>query len=318
MFSKGKGGRYTLDKDGGSYLLNGKGVAAPGKYFPDIAHEFVVDFITRHKEEPFFVFYPMPHVHGPILPTPESKPGADAKQLYTDNIVYMDKLVGRLMSDLDKLGLRKKTVVLFTGDNGTALLGVDSGSAINGRMVSGHKGSMLEGGSRVPLIVSCPGTTPAGRTIPDLVDFSDFFVTFAALAGASLPAGVELDGKSFAAQIKGEKGTPRDWVYVELNGNSYVRNDRYKLTNAGNLFDLADAPFVEKEIPKESDDETSKLARAELQKVLDTHVAGGPEKITGRKADKKLRKQEKRERRDGPETSPAVPSVPPVSGSSGT
>jgi hypothetical protein len=77
----------------------------------------------------------------------------------------------------------------------------------------------------------------------DLVDFSDFFVTFADLGGAKPPAGVKLDGKSFAAQLKGEKGSPREYVYVELNGKSFVRDSQYKLTNDGHLFDLKNAPF---------------------------------------------------------------------------
>jgi len=63
----------------------------------------------------------------------------------------------------------------------------------------------------VPCIVSWPGTTPAGQVKTDLLDYSDFFVTFAALAGASLAAGVKLDGHSFLPQIQGQPGLPRGW-----------------------------------------------------------------------------------------------------------
>ena len=132
---------------------------------------------------------------------------------------------------------------------------------------------MLEGGSRVPLIANWPGTTPAGKVNHDLTDFSDFFATFAELGGAKLPEGVKLDSHSFAAQIKGEKGTPREWVYVELNGASYVRDARFKLTGKGELFDLAEAPIKEIPIAKDTKDAVAIAARKTLQKVLSEHPA---------------------------------------------
>lgn len=135
---------------------------------------------------------------------------------------------------------------------------------------------MLEGGSHVPLIVNWQGTTSAGKVNHDLTDFSDFFPTLAQLGGAALPAGLTIDGQSFAPQIKGEKGQPREWVYVELNGKSYVRNGRYKLTNDGGLFDLKDAPFREIPVPGDTTDAEAVAARQRLREILDQHpVAPG-------------------------------------------
>ncbi len=153
------------------------------------------------------------------------------------NIQYMDKLVGKLVAELDRQHLREKTLLLFTGDNGTAQFGAKL-ATVNGHSISGLKGTMLEGGSRVPLIVNWPGVTPAGRVNRDLTDFSDFFATIAELAGAKLPRGVVLDSHSFAPQILGKQGSPREWVYVELRGESYVRGPRFKLTGDGKLFDM--------------------------------------------------------------------------------
>lgn len=286
-------GRYWRDQTT-HYTVNGKQENLPaGKYLPDIMHQFIKDFLTRHQNQPFFLYYPMSHMHGPIVQTPESKSGASKDQLYTDNVTYMDKLVGQLMDELNRLNLREKTLVIFSGDNGTARFGVQA-ATVNGRSISGQKASMLEGGSRVPLIVNWPGTTPAGKVNHDLIDFSDFFTTFADLGGASLPAGVKLDGHSFASQIKGEKGTPRDWIYVELNGKSYARDNRYKLTNAGELFDLIEAPFKEIAIPKTTTDATILAARERLQKVLDDQKAPpgkAKEKGTRKAGKKKGRKQ---------------------------
>jgi arylsulfatase A len=240
------------------------------EYLPDVMHDFAVDFVRRHRDRPFFLYYPLSHMHGPILPTPESRPNADPRQLYADNVVYMDKLVGKLVAELERLGLRGNTLVLFTGDNGTAHF--DPGLVL-GKPLSGKKGSMLEGGARVPLLANWPGTTPAGRVCDDLVDCSDFFATTAQLAGARLPAGVTLDSQSFAAQIKGAAGQPREWVYVELGGRSYVADKRWKLTNAGQLYDLSKAPFEELPVAADSKDPAAVAARARLQAVLATHPA---------------------------------------------
>jgi arylsulfatase A len=103
------------------------------------------------------------------------------------------------------------------------------------------------------------------------IDVSDFFPTFAALAGAALPEGLTIDGHSFAPQLKAEKGRPREWVYVELNGIAYVRDARFKLTLGSDLFDLSRAPFEEILIdPKQATPE-AKAARKRLQAVLDQH-----------------------------------------------
>jgi len=81
---------------------------------PDKMHEFAVEFITRHKDHPFYLYYAMTHVHEPILPTPDSKPGTtDKNTLYQDNVSYMDKLVGKLLAEIDRLHLREKTIVVF-------------------------------------------------------------------------------------------------------------------------------------------------------------------------------------------------------------
>ncbi len=265
-------GRYWRDQTA-TYKVNGQQQDLPeGKYLPDIMHKFAVDFINHHKNEKFFLYYPMSHIHGPIVRTPDSKKGTDKDRLYTDNVEYMDKLVGELVGELDRQHLRENTLVIFTGDNGTARFGVEA-ATVNGKAISGQKATMLEGGSRVPLIVNWPGTTPAGKVNNDLTDFSDFFATFTDLAGAELPKNVEIDGRSFAPQLRGEKGTPREWVYVELNGKSYVRDARFKLTGTGEMFDLSDAPFKEIPVAQDTTDSDAKAARKSLQAVLDDHKA---------------------------------------------
>lgn len=286
-------GRFWRDQTK-TYKVNGKQTDLPeGEYLPDTMHKFAADFINKHKDEKFFLYYPMSHMHGPIVRTPGGKADADKDQLYTDNIEYMDKLVGQLVQELDRQKLREKTLVIFTGDNGTARFGVEK-ATVDGKAISGQKATMLEGGSRVPLVVSWPGTTPAGKVNNDLTDFSDFFATCVDLGGAELPEGVKIDGQSFAPQIRGEKGTPREWVYVELNGKSYVRDARFKLTPGGEMFDLTDAPFKETPVASDTTDAAAKAARKSLQSVLDDHKAATYDQKAKKAPKKKKRAQQKK------------------------
>jgi arylsulfatase A len=240
------------------------------QYLPDVMHQFAVDFVTRQKDRPFLLYYPMSHIHAPILETPDSKPGANPKQLYADNVQYMDKLIGKLLDELERLKLRDNTLVIFAGDNGTARFGP---GLIDGQPIHGRKGSMLEGGARVPLIANWPGVTPAGRILDDLTDFSDFLVTLAEVGEAKLPTDRPLDGQSFAPALLGPNAKPRPWCYVELTGRSYVTDRQYKLTGDGNLFDMAKAPFAEIPVAADSKDEAAVAARARLQAVLADHQA---------------------------------------------
>lgn len=266
---KGRGNRYWDPH----YNLNGKTLTqATGKYGPDVAQDFVIDFIRRHKNEPFFVYYPTPLVHGPILPTPDSTGGDRTRddpadeQIYADNVAYLDKQIGQLVRELDALKLREKTLILFVGDNGIAR----PGAVLAGRAVDGKKGQLREGGSRVPLIANWPGTTPAGVVRDDLVDFTDFYATLAELGGGALPENHPLDSHSFAPQLLGQKGDPRKWAFVQLRSRWYARSDRWKLDQSGQLFDMRDAPFAEHLVPADSTNPAAVTARKALQKVLDT------------------------------------------------
>ncbi len=276
--------------------MNGKETPLlDGEYLPDKMHNFVVEFITRHKKVPFYLYYSLSHVHGDILPTPES--GTNSRNIYSDNIAYMDKLIGKLVGELDRLKLRENTMIVFFGDNGTANKYSDQ-ATIGGRRLVGAKGSMLEGGSLEPLIINWPGTTPAGRISDAMIDSTDFVPTFAELAGAKLPKDTILDGRSLTAQIRGEKGEPRSWVYIQLAGQWYVRDKGWKLNQEGNLYDMSKAPFEEILVAVDSTNPEAIAARKRLQAALDTlNPAGGildDGDGTGRHANKKKKKEGKK------------------------
>jgi arylsulfatase A len=294
---QGSGAYWNTQDKAKTYTVNGeKRPLRDREYLPDLMHRHVVDFLTKHRDRPFYLYYSMSHVHGEILPTPDSAP--DSKDHYTDNVVYMDKLVGKLLAELDRLKLREKTLVVFFGDNGTANGKADR-ATIGGRPLSGAKGSMLEGGGLVPMIVSWPGVTPAGKVVPDYVDASDFFPTFAELAGAKVPANKVLDGHSLAAQFRGEKGQPRPWVFNQLAKQWWVRSDGWKLNQAGELFDMSGAPFTETLVPADTTNPAALAARRTLQAALDQlNPAGGIEDKgdpSGRHA-KNVEKKEKKKK----------------------
>jgi arylsulfatase A len=114
-----------------------------------------------------------------------------------------------------------------------------------------------------------------------LVDFSDLLPTFVEVAGAKLPQSVTIDGHSFASQLRGEKGNPREWIFVQLGRNWYVRDDGWKLDQAGELFDMKDAPFVEQLVPADLKDPAALAARTRLQAVLDQLNSAGGKTLAG-------------------------------------
>jgi arylsulfatase A len=292
---------WSDDAAGGvSYVENGVTKKLPRKkYMPDLMHEFTIDFIRRHRDQPFFFYYSLSHVHRNVphlsmRPTPDSAP--DSKNLFADNIAYMDKLVGKLVDELDRLKLRERTLLIFVGDNGTAK-GEYEQSTVRGKLLSGHKGDMLECGSLVPMIANWPGKTPAGKVSRDLIDFSDYLPTFADLAGAKLPD-VPIDGHSFAPQLLGKPGQPRDWIFVELGRHWYVRDANWKLNEKGELFDMKNAPFEETLVSADTKNATALSARKNLQAVLDKlNPAAGkvdPGDGSGKHAKKSKKKLQKK------------------------
>ena len=256
------------------YTIQGKEkTLGKTQYMPDLMHEHAVKFIRRHQSEPFFLYYSLSHVHGDIQPTPDSDP--NSKDLFGDNVAYMDKLVGKLVQDIEAMNLRERTLIVFMGDNGSANTS-NARSTIGGRNVSGMKGTMLEGGGLVPLIVNWRGTAPNGKLSDELIDSTDFLPTFAELIGTSLPKDTTFDGHSFAPQLQGLEGSPREWVFNQLARMWYVRDANFKLTQDGKLYDMSDAPFSERTVESGEESDQALASRSKLAAVLaKLNPAGG-------------------------------------------
>ena len=222
---EGKKGNKTSRYWHPSIVKNAKYVPTkPDDYGPDIFSNFVIDFIKRHKNEPFFVYHAMCLTHGPFYVTPDTVRSEDEKfknnrkKNFKANVEYVDKLVGWIIEALEATGLRNNTIVLFTGDNGTGGQG---------------KGKPTELGARVPMIANCPGIVESLGTSDELVDLSDILPTLADFAGAKLPEGHIIDGKSFAPLLQGKKGPAREWIYSYIGDRQILRSKRWLLEDNG-------------------------------------------------------------------------------------
>jgi len=190
--------------------------------------EKAVDFISRHKDKPFFIYLPhsMPHV--PIAVSEKFK-GKSEQGLYGDVMMEIDWSVGEIVKTLEKYDLDDNTLVIFTTDNGPWLnFGNHAGST--GGLREG-KGTSFEGGQRVPCIMTWPQVIEKGKVNHQLAATVDVLPTLASITGTELPAH-KLDGVSILPLLTGEDGaTPRNELYYYYNRNSLeaVRWEHWKL-----------------------------------------------------------------------------------------
>jgi arylsulfatase A len=271
--------------------INGKEVDyTNGEYGPELVNNHALDFIERNKARPFFLYYPMILTHDPFDATPDSPDyGAPAEKKkaagggggaghFGDMVAYMDKMIGRLVAKLDKLGLRENTVIVFLGDNGT---GKGVKSMMGGATVIGGKGATTAAGTHVPLIVSWPGKASAGKVCDDLVDSTDFLPTICEAAGISVPADWAPDGRSFLPQVRGEKGDPRQWWYCWYAPRGtmvgeFAATANHKLYRDGRFYDLTTDPGETKPLAVASLSGEAAAAAEKLRAALDRYKDARP------------------------------------------
>lgn len=239
--------------------VNGKQIDYnKGDYGPDVVTDYLCDFMERNKDGPFLAYYPMILPHWPFQPTPDSKDWDPTetkewpknkwnKPHFQDMVSYVDKMVKKIVTKLDDLGIRENTLVIFTCDNGT-YVGITS-KMKDGTIIKGGKGSMPDAGNRVPFIANWPGTIKSGQVKQDIIDFSDLLPTLCDAAGAKIPAKPKLDGRSFLPLLRGEEYVAREWMYIWYarnggpKGQEFTRDQRYKLYRTGKFYDVSKDPL---------------------------------------------------------------------------
>jgi len=290
--------------------VNGELKDYPGKYGPDIVVDYACDFIHRNRDKPFLLYYPMIITHCPFEPTPDSDdwdPASKGSPTYKgdpkyfgDMVTYMDGLVGRILEQLDRSGVRENTLLLFTGDNGTDVPVV---SMMGDRRVAGAKGKTTDAGCRVPLIAQWKGQAVEGVTSRDLIDFSDFLPTMCEAAGVELPDSRPLDGRSFLPQLLGQTGDPREWVYVWYarnggpKGREFVRNQRYKLYRTGEFFDVPNDWLEQNPLNTSQLTSEQQAIHAKLQLALAEYSDARPDEFGLWKERKRKQKQQQKQQK---------------------
>ncbi len=227
-------------------------------YAPDLIAERARAFIRDNKDRPFFLFLPttVPHLalqvpedslsdYRGLWPDPPYRgdngylPNPSPRATYAAMVTRMDREVGRVLDLVRELGLDERTIVVFTSDNGPTydrIGGSDSEFFRSAGPFRGLKGSLHEGGIRVPAIVRWTGRTPAGLVSERVTGFEDWLPTLLELAGAKEAIPPPTDGLSFAATLLGQAQPPRPFLYREFpgyGGQQAVRVGDWKAVRQG-------------------------------------------------------------------------------------
>ncbi len=288
------------------YFLHGRGfhdlyeqkeeVFRRGEYFPDLMTERAVNYIDDHRDEPFFLYvaFNIPHYpeqadqqfidHYKDLPMP--------RRSYAAMVSTVDDRIGRIVGKLEKTKLRNNTIVIYMSDNGHS---VENGGSINmddhasgfpkghyysanggggntGKWI-GAKGSFLEGGIRVPAIISYPAKLPRGEVRDQAIIAADWFPTVLELCGVDRPK-VPLDGKSVLPVIaSASEPSQHETMHWGWARNWAIREGSWKLLGSGNqpkqLVNLDDEQPERKNYLKEKPKLAERLHQAHNSWLID-------------------------------------------------
>lgn len=175
------------------------------QYTHDLFTKFSLDFVTKHKDQPFFLYLPycVPHsrFQVPDLAPYKDKPWTKNEKIYAAMITRMDRDIGLLIEKIKELGIDKNTCIFFCSDNGAA--DRYDGRFNSSGILSGQKRSMTDGGLRTPMVVRWPGKVPAGQVNDNNWYFADFLPTAAAMVGVESPK--HIDGLNILPTLLGKK-----------------------------------------------------------------------------------------------------------------
>ncbi len=271
----GGGIGQTPDYWGNTYfspvlLHNGNLVQTQG-YCTNVFFDAAIRFIEANRTRPFLVYLPTNVAHAPYQVAEKyAKPYEQAGlprqlALFYGMIENFDENMARLLHTLDRLDLANDTILIYMTDNGT------SGRGFNANM-RGRKGSVYEGGHRVPCFIRWPGTLTGGRSIDRLTAHIDLLPTLLDLCGIDKPAQVKFDGTSLRPLLFGEETAawPDRTLFVQSHRiehpqpwrNSAVMTQRYRLVDGKELYDVVDDPSQKRDIAAEHPEVVARLRKA--------------------------------------------------------
>jgi len=217
-------------------------------YCTDLITKHGIDFVERHKEDSFCLYLPHEAPHSPYQGRndppqrlPGGKKGRKAKgkeiaRAYKEMVEVMDEGIGKIVETVRNLGLERKTFIFFCSDNGATKNGSNGALA-------GHKGSLWEGGHRVPAIAYWPGRIQPNSVTRQTVLGMDMFPTMVSITGAKLPAELNLDGVDLFDMLTQDRKLPGRTLFWRYRKERAARKGPWKLLVQGDnvkLYNLDD------------------------------------------------------------------------------
>ncbi|MEM1353753.1 MAG: arylsulfatase [Planctomycetota bacterium] len=264
-FCSGHWGDYfdaELERDGEYFLSDG--------YITDVLTDEAISFIENNQDRPFFCYVPLCTPHSPMqvpdkywerhedepfeMEHPQTDDHTRAALAMVENI---DDNVGRLLATLDELDLARDTIVIYFSDNGP------NGRRWNGGM-RGIKGSVDEGGLRVPMLVRWPGKVPQGRRIAEIAGAIDLLPTLVDLAGIERVGDKPLDGMSLKPHLFDQPlpGAARDRaLFSRQGGRVSVRTATLRMDHQGRLYDMVNDPGQTRDLSSDRPEKARQLGQ---------------------------------------------------------
>lgn len=272
---------FTHERDGGLDWHRNDHALIQSGYSTDLIGDEAVSIIEKQTtEKPFFLYVPFNAPHTPLQAKEEDLARYSGientkRRTFAAMVTCLDQSVGRIAEALERKGLSENTLLIFSSDNGGNL------PAASNYPLRDEKGSLYEGGVRVPAFVVWPGKLPAGKTVNQPLHMVDWYPTLARLAGARLPEGVQLDGRDLWPALTGEAGRIHEEILINAApGIGALRRGDWKLvinghlkfkgTSPGPVFSWADVLRDNGEPPE----------LAEIQKAELFNLATDPEEKT--------------------------------------
>lgn len=264
---------YIFTKEGGKTYK--------GKFGPDIFSDFIIDFMTKNKDKPMCIYYPMVLTHSPFVHTPHEPKAKTKYEKHRAMVRYTDFIVGKIVKSIRHLDILDNTYLIFTTDNGTSPEIIGRRDSV---YVRGGKSYLTENGINAPFLVITPDKQQVESNA--LVDFTDIFLTLLDLAGLEAQDGI--DGYSFADVLRGKaRQSNREWV-LSMGGlparisdegsvenwfdfrDRVIRDERFKVyvdtaRKIVRIFDLSTDPYEKKNLINE---EVSNAVGRKFRKVL--------------------------------------------------
>jgi len=252
-------------------------------YRTDLDGDYMVEFVERNKDKPFFLYFSPLAIHAPLGGTPkeyQDRAGGGNAAAHDGALIALDDQVGKLLATLKKNSLENSTLILLTGDNGPNIsAGGGTSAPYRGGKLPGN--TIYEGWVHTPTIAAWPGVIPPGTTFDGLMCTLDFYATAAALAGKPLPE--RCDGKNLLPFLKKEKegdvheylfwhnADPTDMKHRNLYAVRWKNWRLVKYPDGWKLFDLKEDPEERKDVSAGKADVV-----ATMQKEYEAFVASLP------------------------------------------